>query len=66
MKTEDLKGHLLARRANLEASNQHTMSQILVMKENLRDIESRFAGCAGAVAELTRTLELIEPKETKP
>ncbi len=62
---EDLKGQLLARRANLQAAAEQLTARVLVLEENARDVRAQCARAAGAIAEIDHTLQLLDQPAPK-
>ena len=64
MKTEDLKGHLLARSANLADAHTQLVANVLVAEERAKDLRRQLAANEGAQTENARILALIDPPAT--
>lgn len=62
MKIEDLKGHLIARRANLQMQGGAATAQILQMEKQLDDLRRGVATLQGACEEIDKTIALIDQK----
>ncbi len=63
MKTEDLKGHLLARRANLAQATKSNLANVLLAEARLSDLRGELAASQGAAAEVETMLALVDQPE---
>ena len=61
MTPADLKGHLLARSANLEQERGQLFAALLVAEDRAKELRGRVHAVQGAQAELALTLQLLEP-----
>ncbi len=64
MKTEDLKGHLLARSANLVTAHTQLVANVLVAEERAKELRRLLAANEGAQTELSATLALLDSPAT--